>query len=120
MRISDWSSDVLFRSRQALEAQISELPCKEDILLAGFHANPYTWMSRAGVFVLCSRWEGFGNVLVEAMARGAPVVSTACPSGPDEILEQGRWGRLVPVGEAAALAPASGRASGRERGFQNG
>src|SRR3546814_11469466 len=44
--------------RQALEAQISELPCKEDILLAGFHANPYTWMSRAGVFVLCSRWEG--------------------------------------------------------------
>src|SRR3546814_12999663 len=90
MRISDWSSDVLFRSRQALEAQISELPCKEDILLAGFHANPYTWMSRAGVFVLCSRWEGFGNVLVEAMACGAPVVSTACPSGPEEILEQGR------------------------------
>src|SRR3546814_4932521 len=90
---------TLFRS----EAQISELPCKEDILLAGFHANPYTWMSRAGVFVLCSRWEGFGNVLVEAMACGAPVVSTACPSGPEEILEQGRWGRLVPVGDAAAL-----------------
>ncbi|MDS1140062.1 glycosyltransferase [Pusillimonas sp. SM2304] len=92
--------------RQALQAQIDQLDCKDDILLAGFQANPYTWMSRAGVFVLSSRWEGFGNVLVEAMACGTPVVSTACPSGPEEILGQGRWGRLVPVGDAAALAQA--------------
>lgn len=92
--------------RQALEAQIGALPCKEDILLAGFQANPYTWMGRAGAFVLSSRWEGFGNVLVEAMACGAPVVSTACPSGPEEILGNGRWGRLVPVGDPAALAQA--------------
>lgn len=95
--------------RQALETQIGELPCKDDILLAGFQANPYTWMSRAGAFVLSSRWEGFGNVLVEAMACGAPVVSTACPSGPEEILDQGRWGRLVPVGNPAALAQAIGQ-----------
>ncbi|MGB3288401.1 MAG: glycosyltransferase [Burkholderiaceae bacterium] len=92
--------------RQALEAQIGALPCKEDILLAGFQPNPSAWMGRAAAFVLSSRWEGFGNVLVEAMACGTPVISTACPSGPEEILGQGRWGRLVPVGDPAALAQA--------------
>lgn len=90
--------------RQALQSLINGLDCKDDILLAGFQANPYAWMSRAGAFVLSSRWEGFGNVLVEAMACGTPVVSTACPSGPEEILAGGRWGRLAPVGDAAALA----------------
>ncbi|RTZ42336.1 glycosyltransferase [Candidimonas sp. SYP-B2681] len=79
---------------------------KDDILLAGFQGNPYNWMRGASVFVLSSRWEGFGNVLVEAMACGTPVVSTHCPSGPDEILEQGKWGRLAPVGDAIALADA--------------
>jgi glycosyltransferase involved in cell wall biosynthesis len=92
--------------RHVLQARIDELDCKDDILLPGFQANPYAWMSRAGVFVLSSRWEGFGNVLVEAMACGAPVVSTACPSGPEEILDMGRWGRLTPVGDASALAHA--------------
>lgn len=92
--------------RQPLESLIGDLDCRDDILLAGFQANPYKWMSRAGVFVLSSRWEGFGNVLVEAMACGTPVVSTACPSGPEEILGQGRWGRLVAVGDATALANA--------------
>lgn len=92
--------------RPPLEALISGLDCKDDILLAGFQANPYKWMSRASVFVLSSRWEGFGNVLVEAMACGTPVVSTACPSGPEEILAQGRWGRLVEVGDASALTNA--------------
>lgn len=92
--------------RPALESLISASPYKNDILLAGFKANPYSWMHRAAVFVLSSRWEGFGNVLVEAMACGTPVVSTACPSGPQEILEHGKWGRLVPVGNAQALADA--------------
>jgi len=92
--------------RQALQTLIDELECRNDILLAGFQSNPYKWMSRAAVFVLSSRWEGFGNVLVEAMACGTPVVSTACPSGPDEILQHGRWGRLAPVGDIQALAQA--------------
>ncbi|MGP1614063.1 MAG: glycosyltransferase [Pollutimonas bauzanensis] len=92
--------------RPLLESLKNASPYQDDILLAGFQANPYNWMRGASVFVLSSRWEGFGNVLVEAMACGTPVVSTACPSGPAEILEQGRWGRLVPVGDAGALAGA--------------
>ena len=92
--------------RSALEDQICQSPFKDDILLAGFQPNPYNWMRAASVFVLSSRWEGFGNVLVEAMACGTPVVSTACPSGPEEILEHGKWGRLSPVGDPRALAEA--------------
>ncbi len=92
--------------RTFLESLIEASPYRADILLGGFQENPYNWMHGASVFVLSSRWEGFGNVLVEAMACGTPVISTACPSGPEEILEQGRWGRLVPVGDAEALANA--------------
>jgi glycosyltransferase involved in cell wall biosynthesis len=63
-------------------------------------------MRGASVFVLSSAWEGFGNVLAEALSLGVPVVSTDCPYGPREILQGGRLGRLVPVGEPAALAKA--------------
>jgi len=80
-----------------------------DVELPGFVANPYAWMARASLFALSSAWEGFGNVLVEAMACGCPVVSTDCPSGPAEILNGGRYGPLVRVGDAEALAGAMAR-----------
>jgi len=92
--------------RPKLEALVRELGLEEEVALPGFVDNPFKYMKRAGVFVLSSQWEGFGNVLVEAMACGTPVVSTACPSGPEEILENGRWGRLVSVGDVDALAEA--------------
>ncbi len=92
--------------RPKLEALIRELDLEEDVSLPGFVDNPYAYMARSAVFVLSSAWEGFGNVLVEAMAVGTPVVSTDCPSGPAEILEGGQWGRLVPVGDVEGIAAA--------------
>lgn len=80
-----------------------------DVDLPGTAMNPFAYMARSAVFALSSAWEGFGNVLVEAMACGCPVVSTDCPSGPAEILEGGRHGPLVPVGDAGALADALAR-----------
>jgi PAS domain S-box-containing protein len=78
----------------------------DDVDVPGFVPNPLAYMARAAVFVLSSTWEGFGNVLVEALACGCPVVSTDCPSGPAEVLDHGRYGRLVPVGDEAAMAEA--------------
>jgi glycosyltransferase involved in cell wall biosynthesis len=92
--------------RARLEALARELAVAGDVALPGFAPNPFAWMSRASVFVLSSAWEGFSNVLAEALACGCPVVSTDCPSGPAEILEYGRHGALVPVADAGALADA--------------
>lgn len=103
--------------RPKLEALIRELGLDNDVALPGFVENPYKYFKGARVFVLSSRWEGFGNVLVEAMALGTPVVSTDCPSGPSEILEGGKWGRLVSVGDVEALARAIVKGMDEERGM---
>ena len=92
--------------RAALESRAAELGLGADFRLPGTISNPFAYMRRAAAFALTSRHEGFGNVLVEALACGAPVVSTDCPVGPREILGDGRWGRLVPVGDPLALAEA--------------
>ena len=89
-----------------LRALPKELELAQDVSYAGFVANPFAFMSRAAVFVLSSRYEGLGNVLIEALACGTPVVSTDCPSGPAEILDNGRFGPLVPVGDDRAMAAA--------------
>ena len=92
--------------RPALEALARELGIAADLRMPGFVPNPLAYMRRAAVFVLSSAWEGLPTVLIEALACGCPPVSTDCPSGPAEILDHGRWGRLLPVGDVEALAAA--------------
>jgi glycosyltransferase involved in cell wall biosynthesis len=92
--------------REALLSLAQELGITDRVIFAGFHPDPTPFYKTADLFVLSSNYEGFGNVIVEAMACGTPVVSTDCPSGPAEILENGKWGRLIPVGNADALAEA--------------
>jgi glycosyltransferase involved in cell wall biosynthesis len=84
----------------------SELGIGGDVLFPGYVNDPHACYAVADVFVLSSTSEGFGNVLVEAMAAGVPVVSTDAPHGPREILMDGQFGPLVPVGDAEALAAA--------------
>lgn len=94
------------KQRPKLESLVSRLDLDESVNLPGFVDNPTPYMAGSDVFVLCSRREGFGLVLVEAMAVGTPVVATNCPSGPAEILGEGRYGRLVPPGDVESLAEA--------------
>lgn len=92
--------------RQPLEGLIRDLGLADQVDLPGFRANPYPYLARASLFVLSSAWEGSPNVLTEALALGIPAVATDCPSGPAEILDRGRFGPLVPVGDVQALARA--------------
>jgi len=82
------------------------LGIREHVYFKGFVADPLSYMKKADVFALSSAWEGFGNVVVEALLCGLPVVSTDCPAGPAEILDNGRYGFLVPVGDDDKLAKA--------------
>lgn len=87
-----------------LESLVEELGLREYVDFPGYVKNPYAYMAKSSVFVLSSAWEGLPTVLIEAMALGTPVVSTNCESGPSEILANGKYGYLVPVGDSDALA----------------
>jgi glycosyltransferase involved in cell wall biosynthesis len=90
--------------RARLEALVRRLGLQDDVLLPGLAANPYPYVAGSSLLVLSSAFEGLPAVLVEALALGTPVVSTDCESGPREILDGGRYGRLVPLGDVQALA----------------
>lgn len=92
--------------RKPLERQIREAHLEQHVRLVGFQENPHSFLRAADLFCLSSRYEGMPNALVEAMLCGTPVIATDCQSGPREILEHGKFGRLVPVDDPEALASA--------------
>jgi GalNAc-alpha-(1->4)-GalNAc-alpha-(1->3)-diNAcBac-PP-undecaprenol alpha-1,4-N-acetyl-D-galactosaminyltransferase len=89
--------------RQRLQALVGALGVGNRISLPGACPDPRPYLDRAGAFALTSRFEGFPNALAEAMARGCPIVSTDCPTGPREMIRDGDSGMLVPVGNVIAL-----------------
>lgn len=100
--------------RSDLESLSRSLGIRDRVIFAGYRASTAEWYAHSDLFVLSSDYEGFGNVIVEALEQGTPIVSTDCPSGPREILEDGKYGALVPVGDVEALAKAMEDALSRE------
>jgi len=96
--------------RPAIEKRMMQLGLTDRIVLAGHQDDPYAWLLNAQLAVCSSRFEGLGNAVIEALACGTPVVSTDCPWGPREILANGVFGELVPVGDADRLGAAMARA----------
>ncbi|MDL1959212.1 MAG: glycosyltransferase [Deltaproteobacteria bacterium] len=92
--------------RPCLEKLTEGLNLHGKVLFLGYQENPFKFITRSTIFVLSSHWEGFGNVIIEAMACGVPVIATHCPYGPDEIITDGVNGLLVPVGDIDAMAKA--------------
>lgn len=98
----------------SLQSLVKDLSIENHVFFPGFVENPFVWMKNAKLFVLSSAYEGLPNALIQAMACGTQVISTNCPTGPQEILENGKWGDLVPIGDDKALSSAMLKALKRE------
>ncbi|MCC2676751.1 MAG: glycosyl transferase group 1, partial [Ramlibacter sp.] len=105
--------------RPPLEALVAELGLADDVWLAGYQANPCAMIAKSRVLVSSSRFEGFSLVVVEALASGCPVVATAT-MGASELLEDGRYGRIVPIGDPEAMAQAIAQTLGQPRACEPG
>ena len=92
--------------RNRLRALVRRLGLDQDVSLPGFVENPYPYMVQAALFVLSSKWEGLPAVLIESLYCGTSLIATDCPGGTREILRDGQYGQLVPVGDVPALASA--------------
>lgn len=92
--------------RAEIEQKIRDEGLQDDVILLGAKSNPYIWMKKSLLFVHSARVEGFGLVIVEAMILGKAVVVTDSPGGPHEILDGGKYGKLVPVGDSQTMADA--------------
>ena len=97
------------QQHEKLKEKVRELKLTRKVIMPGYVANPSPWYVHSDIFVLSSDYEGFGNVLVEALEHGLPIVSTDCPVGPREILANGKFGRLVPPSDVNELADAIAR-----------
>lgn len=104
--------------RAKVEAAIAGCGIGDSVLLPGSQKDIMPWLVHADLFAMSSRFEGFGNVLVQALAAGLRIVSTDCPDGPSEILAGGRYGRLTPVGDVEAMATAMDECLGEARDSQ--
>lgn len=94
------------KERIALEDFVESNGLSQQVTFVGYTSDPFAWLMRAQLAVCSSIYEGLCNAIIEALGCGTPVVSTDCPFGPGEILQNGRYGTLVPLGDAAALASA--------------
>jgi len=92
------------KGRDRLQELLAKLHLEADVELFGFTENPFAYLAKSSLFVLSSRYEGFGMALLEALSLGVPSVATDCPFGPSDMLQNGKFGALVPVGNTKAMA----------------
>ncbi len=92
--------------RQKLEQLAQEMDISTKVYMPGFDSNPFKYMKKCDVFVLSSRYEGLPGALIQAMVFGKPIVATDCPGGVREILQDGKWGAIVPLDDPEAMAEA--------------